>query len=96
MLEAQQMLKEKKKQKKKKVSKKERKEYETIEAEVEELEMAALAAAALVEEANSNKKRLGMNEMLELVSKASDARRAADAKMERYIELDELITAADS
>ena len=91
-----QMLHEKKNKKNKKVSKMDRKEYETIEAEVEELEIAAAEAAAAVEEANTKNKRLSMNEMLELVKKSSNARAAADARMERYIVLDELITAADS
>jgi len=62
---------------------------------VEELEIAAAKAEAVLEEANSKKKRLSMNEQLKLVSKCKDARRAADVKMERYIVLDELITAAD-
>jgi len=84
--------------KKVKVTKKERKEYETIEAEVEELEIAAAKAAAALEEANAGtrgKRRPTMNEMLELTRACTDARSAADAKMERYIILDELITAAD-
>ena len=92
-------LQEKKKaekgKKKVKVSKKERKEYATIEAEVEELEIVAAKAVAALEEANNGKRRLSMNEVLELASDVSDTRRAADAKMERYIFLDELITAAD-
>ena len=81
--------------KKVKVSKKERKEYATIEAEVEELEIVAAKAVAALEEANNGKRRLSMNEVLDLANDVSDTRRAADAKMERYIFLDELITAAD-
>jgi len=92
MLDQQKLEKGKKKVK---VSKKERKEYATIEDEVEVLEIAAAEAQAVLDEANASKKRLSMNDMLELVSKSSAARRAADAKMERYIALDELITAAD-
>ena len=81
--------------KKVKVSKKERKEYATIEAEVEELEIVAAKAVAALEEANNGNRRLSMNETLDLANDVSDTRRAADAKMERYIFLDELITAAD-
>ena len=84
------------KQKKgKKVSKKERAEYATIEAEVEALEAAAVSAQAALDEANSGKQRLSMNEKLDIASEASRARTAADKKMERYLELDELISEAD-
>ena len=86
----------KKKVKKVKVSKKDRKEYETIEAEVEALEIAAAEAEAALEEANNAARRLSTNEMMDLASAASDARRAADLKMERYIELEELIAEADA
>ena len=85
----------KKAKKKVKVSKKERLEYATIEAEVEELEIAAAKAVAALDEANNAKRRLSMMEMMELTSNVSDTRSAADARMERYIVLDELITAAD-
>ena len=78
-----------------KVTKKERAEYETIEAEVEALEAAAVSAQAALDEANSGKQRLSMNEKLDIASEASRARTAADKKMERYLELDELISEAD-
>ena len=78
------------------MTKKERKEYETIEAEVEALEIAAAEAEAALEEANNAPRRPKPAEMMELAGAASDARRAADQKMERYIELEELISAADS
>jgi len=81
--------------KKPKVSKKERKEYATIEEEVELLEDVAIAAEAALEAAQTAKVRLNMNDMLDLASASSSARRVADDKMERYIVLDELITAAD-
>ena len=83
------------KKKKIKVSKKERLEYATIEAEVEELEMAAMKAQAALDEANSGASRLSQKAVLALAGESSAARRAADRKMERYIELDELITMAD-
>ena len=86
----------KKKQKKIKVSKKEREEYATIEADCEALEVAAAEAKAALEEANSSARRLSSREMMDIASAASDARRAADEKMERYLELEELITTADS
>jgi len=82
----------KKKNKKIKVTKKERMEYATIESEVEELEIAAAKAQAAVD---SMARSLSMNDQLKLVSECDNARRAADQKMERYIVLDELITAAD-
>ena len=84
-----------KKKKKVKVTKKERAEFETIEAEVEALEAAAVSAQAALDEANSGKQRLSMNEKLDIASEASRARTAADKKMERYLELDELISEAD-
>ena len=83
------------KKKKIKVSKKERLEYATIEAEVEELEMAAVKAQAALDEANSGASRLSQKAVLALAGESSAARRAADRKMERYMELDELITMAD-
>jgi ATP-binding cassette subfamily F protein uup len=85
-----------KKAKKVKVSKKDRKEYETIEEEVETLEVKAAEAEAALAEANAAARRLSTNEMMALAAAASDARRAADQKMERYIELEELISAADA
>merc|ERR1712070_1332481 len=81
--------------KKIKVTKKERQEYETIEEEVEELEIAAVMAEQELEE-QSKLKRLDQSEMLELARKSSAARRAADAKMERYLELEEKVSAADA
>jgi len=87
---------EKGKKKKIKVSKKDREEYAVIEAQVEALEIAAAEAQAKVDEANAGKKRLSMNDMLDLVGEAQAAREAADARMERYIVLDELITTADA
>ena len=84
--------KEKKEQqaKKVKVSKKDREEYATIEADVEALEVAAVAAQAALDEA----KGLKMNEMLDLASAATNARALADKKMERYLELEELMEQA--
>mmetsp|Transcript_6923 Transcript_6923/g.5754 ORF Transcript_6923/g.5754 Transcript_6923/m.5754 type:complete len:90 (-) Transcript_6923:97-366(-) len=81
-----------KKKKKIKVTKKERMEYATIESDVQELEIAAAKAQAVVENMPGG---LSMNDQLELVSESGKARRAADEKMERYLVLDELITAAD-
>ena len=83
------------KKKKVKVSKKERLEYATIEAEVEKLEMAAVKAQAALDEANSGAIRLSQKAVLALAGESSAARRAADRRMERYLELDELITMAD-
>jgi len=85
----------KKGKKKLKVSKKERQEYETIEAEVEELEIAAVRAETALAEANAGK-RLKQSEVLALAGESTAARIAADKKMERYMELEELMTAADS
>ena len=85
-----------KKGKKFKVSKKEREEYATIEADVEALEVAAAEAAAALEEANNAARRPKPAEMMELAGAASDARKAADEKMERYLELEELMEKADA
>ena len=83
-----------KRAKKVKVSKKDREEYATIEADVERLELAAAAAQAALDEANNGPRRLKPAEVLELASAASDARKAADAKLDRYVELEELMEAA--
>ena len=83
------------KKKKIKVTKKERKEYETIEAEVEELELAAIKAQEALDEANAGKSGLSLKEKMAVASACTAARRAADERMERYVELDELITMAD-
>ena len=79
-----------------KVSKKDREEYATIEAEVEELEIAAAEAHRKMEEGNAAKPRLPMNDLLALADAASASRRAADKRMERYIELEELMAKADA
>jgi len=84
----------KKKAKKVKVGKRERDEYAVIEAEVEALEIAAAKAEADLEEANSSKTRLSQTELLAVAAAASDARRAADQRMERYLELEEMMTQA--
>ena len=76
------------------MSKKEREEYATIEADVEALEVAASDAQTALEEANKQARRPKPAEMMELAAAASDARKAADAKMERYIELEELMEEA--
>ena len=73
------------------VTKKEREEFETIEADVEALEVAAAKAEATLEAAKDAKPRLPQMELLALASKASSARNSANAKMERYMELDELM-----
>ena len=73
------------------VTKKEREEFDTIEADVEALEVAAAKAEATLEAAKNAKPRLPQMELLALASKASSARNAAHAKMERYMELDELM-----
>jgi ATP-binding cassette subfamily F protein uup len=86
--------KELKGKKKVKVTKKERQEYATIEEEVEALEAAAAEAQAALDEANNGPKRLSSSEIMEIASAASVARKRADEKMERYIELDELIAAS--
>ena len=57
--------------------------------------MAAVKAEQELEE-QSKLKRLDQSEMLELARQSSAARRAADAKMERYMELEEKISAADA
>ena len=79
----------KKKGKKAKFGKREAAEYETIEEDIEALEALAAEAEAEVEAAKG--RRVGQMEMLALVSAASDARQAVDAKMERFLELEELI-----
>ena len=48
----------------------------------------------ITQEANSGARRLSTSEMMELAGVASEARKAADAKMERYMELDELMCEA--
>lgn len=88
-------LKEEKKKKKVKVTKKDRAEYETIEADIEALELAAQEAQAALDEANANA-RGHSSALLDLAQAASTARRRAEEKMERFIELDELISAADA
>ena len=85
-----------KKAKKVKVSKKEREEYATIEADVEALEVAAAEAQAALDEANNAPRRPKSAEMMELAAAASDARNVADAKMERYLELEELMEKASA
>jgi len=82
--------------KKVKVSKKEREEYASIEAEVEALEIAAAEAQRRADEGNAAKPRLPMNELLALADAVSSSRRAADMRLERYIELEELISKADA
>ena len=57
--------------------------------------MAAVKAQAALDEANSGASRLSQKAVLALAGESSAARRAADRKMERYMELDELITMAD-
>ena len=81
----------KKKPKKLKAGKREREEYATIEEDIEALEALAAKADAELEEAKSATKRLGQMEMLDLVMAASDARKAVDEKMERFLELEELL-----
>ena len=80
--------------KKKKVGKRERDEYATIEADIEALEAAAEEAQAAMEAGNAATKRLPQMELLALASAATDARRALDEKMERYLELEELMAEA--
>ena len=80
--------------KKKKLGKAEREEYATIEADIEALEAAVVQAEVAFEESKTSKRRLGQMEMLEVFSAASDARAALDAKMERYLELDEMFAEA--
>jgi len=81
----------KKKGKKKKFGKRERDEYATIEADVEALEAAAAAAEAALGEAQSAKTRRPQMELMELANQASIARRALDDKMNRFLELEELM-----
>ena len=47
-----------------------------------------------MEEAKNDKKRRPQMELLALAMAASDARRAADAKMERFLELEEMLEAS--
>ena len=95
-IEAEATKSKEKKGKKVKVSKKDREEYATIEEDVEALELAAAEAQAALEEANNAPRRPKPAEMMELAGAASDARKAADAKMERYMELEELMEAANA
>ena len=85
-----------KKEKKVKVSKKERAEYETIEAEVEALEVACAEAEAAFEEAKSKTAKKSVTQQMALADAAQCARKAADEKLERYLELEELISKADA
>ena len=85
-----------KKAKKVKVSKKEREEYANIEAEVEALEIAAAEAQRKSEEGNAATPRLPMNELLALADAVTSSRSAANKRMDRYIELEELIAMADA
>jgi ATP-binding cassette subfamily F protein 3 len=80
---------------KKKLGKRERDEYATIEADIEELEVAAAKAQADMEEGNGATKRLPQMELLALASAAMDAQRALDEKMERYLELEEMMAGVD-
>ena len=73
----------------------ERMEYTTIKDKVKVLKIVAAKTDATLEKVNTMKRRPSINEQLKLVRQCSDERRAADDKMERYIVLDELITAAD-
>ena len=82
---------QKQQEKKKKFSKREKEEYATIEAEIDVLEAAAVKAEAELEEAKLAKPRLPQMQLLALAGAGSDARRAADAKMNRYIELEEML-----
>jgi len=79
--------------KKRKVGKREREEYATIEADIEALEAALAKAEADLEEANSSKQRPAQMELLALAAAASDARSALDDKMERFLELEDLMLA---
>ena len=79
-----------------KVSKRDRKEYETIEAECEALEVAFAKAETALAEANAAPRRPSTNVLLELAGAVSAARREADAKMDRFMELEELISMADA
>ena len=83
--------KKEKRGKKKKFGKKEKEEYATIEADIETLEAAAAKAAAVFEEAKSAQPRVAQMELLALASAEADARAAADAKMERYLELEDML-----
>ena len=85
-----------KKEKKVKVSKKERAEYETIEAEVEALEVACAEAEAAFEEAKSKTAKKSVTQQMAMADAAQCARKAADEKLERYLELEELISKADA
>jgi len=85
-----------KKEKKVKVSKKERAEYETIEAEVEALEVACAEAEAAFEEAKSKTAKKSVTQQMAMADAAQCARKAADEKLERYLELEDLISKADA
>jgi ABC-type multidrug transport system ATPase subunit len=85
-----------KKQKKKKFGKREREEYDTIEADIEALEAAVATAESELEQGNAAKPRLPQMELLALASAASEAHRALDEKMERYLELEEMIAVAEA
>ena len=86
-----QLAQPKKKEKKLKFGKRERAEYAAIEAEIDALETAAAKANAEEEEAKSGNKRLGQMELLAIVSAASQARSMLDQKLERYMELEDLM-----
>ena len=81
----------KQQEKKKKFSKREKEEYATIEADIDVLEAAAVKAEAELEEAKLAKPRLPQMQLLALAGAGSDARRAADAKMKRYLELEDML-----
>ncbi|EOD12548.1 hypothetical protein EMIHUDRAFT_247380 [Emiliania huxleyi CCMP1516] len=71
----------------------EKAEYATIEADVAELEAAAAKAEAELQEVIASRKRLPQMQQLALVNAAAAARRAADDKMDRYLELEEMLRA---
>ena len=84
----------KQQEKKKKFSKREREEYATIEADIDALEAAAVKAEAELEAGKLARPRLPQMQLLALAGASSDARRAADAKMERYLELEDMLEAS--
>jgi len=88
-------VKKKEKEKKKKFGKREKAEYATIEADVAELEAAAAKAEAELQEVIASRKRLPQMQQLALVNAAAAARRAADDKMDRYLELEEMLELAE-
>jgi len=71
-------------------------EYEEIEALVEATEAEAVRAADELLASKTLKPRLSFTEQSKLAASASQARRTADEKFERYVELEDLVQAHEA